>query len=107
MVPATSDQRIGEHHLGSIDSTKGAPGKPAFLALHRLGLDEFLETVLATLTPEARLLVATERCAGVEVPTVDVDLTGAQLPRHPLGPRRVTAPHRAGQPIGRAVGDLD
>src|SRR6185437_15848224 len=82
------------------------PGTPR-LALHRLGLDELLEAVLAALAPDARLLVAAEGRARVEVPAVDVDLARAHLAGYPLGPGRVGAPHRAGQSVRGAVGDLD
>ena len=116
--PGTADQFCGDFSreswsAGSLPALAAARlrlrrrSQDGVLALHRLGLDELLEPVLAALTSITRLLVAAEGRARIERPAVDVDLTGPHLPRHLLGPGRIAAPHSAGQAVGGVVGDLN
>src|SRR5215212_779691 len=53
--------------------------------LDGLDLEELLEPELPQLPAVAGLLVAAEGCQRVERRPVDLDLAGADAPRHPLG----------------------
>ena len=58
--PGVAPGRAPAHPAGATRSTTALERADARSALHRLGLDELLEAVLAALAPDARLLVAAE-----------------------------------------------
>src|SRR4051812_9528741 len=68
---------------------------PRSSALKGLHPEVLLDRQVAQLAPVARLLEAAERGQRVERRAVDLDLPGADAPRHALGTLRVARPHAA------------
>src|SRR3990170_3219444 len=79
--------------------------KPSTLELQGFVLQELFQPVNSRFAPVPRLLEAAEGRVHVEGAAVDVDLAGADAPRHALRARLVARPHRPGESIGRVVGD--
>jgi hypothetical protein len=90
--------------LGAVVAVDGET-QPEQLQLERLDLQELLEAEAPELAPVAGLLVAAKRGERVECATVDLDLSGADAPRDPLGALLVSGPHTSRETVDGVVRD--